>query len=261
MRTGVKRSILAKWSTLAVLLVVCLGGTQALPCDESMRRQHCLDCNADNYCIECTVGYFVAPSMASSSGGHCVRCSDKCLECTSERCTRCETGYISYPDKCIPCEYGCQSCEGFPNKCTSCIDYYKLDMEGECYFRYAILITLCTIVILSSLLALFYYCIGSLRNSTRQRGKSNKENGESILGDEFRQTPTLIVDVTQIGKQSDTSQDLSLVADSNDGIPQVNSPNDSMRHDFFDESQGKSLPGSYNSRSQTSIHLGKQKKQ
>ena len=247
------------WISLGIAAVL-ISGVAALECDETMKRQHCLDCNVDGYCISCQEGFYVSRSMASDTGGHCVKCSLNCLACTAERCTRCETGYISFPDKCIACEYGCQACETTPTNCTSCITHYKLDIAGECYFRYSVFALLGGAIGTVVLLLIFSFCLGSLKRSSGRRFSRGKDDGESILGDEFKQAPTLISDVTQIGKQSEVDKDLSLVIDSADGIPQVNSPEDSIRVDIFDEQTQQTGGNTDQGKNQKLRHFARNKK-
>lgn len=224
-----------------------------------MKKNHCLDCNNENYCLKCETGFYVAPSMASSEGGHCVKCSVNCLSCTVDGCSKCETGFINYPDKCIACATGCFACEESPTKCISCIPHYKLDLAGECYFRYGVVVVLGSIIGLFVILFVFFYCLGSLRRANTRR-ESMKETTESILGDEFRHTPSLISDVTQIGRHTETDKDLSLVMDSHEAAAHVNSGDDSIREDLFGESRERGKSGNQKLRSSNLGHQGKTKK-
>ena len=169
-----------------------------------------------------------------------------CRECTAEKCTKCEKGFINFPDRCIPCEYGCVDCIGFPNNCTSCIEHYKLDMVGECFFRFTIIGILGLIIVLIAMLVGVLHCLNSLRKSSYKSGSVHRDGGESILGDEFKQAPTLIHDVTQIGRQSEIEKDLSLVMDSQNDAGTVNSNEDSIRVDIFEDRSGRNSNISHN---------------
>ena len=133
-------------------------------------------------------------------------------------------------------------------------------MAGECYFRFTVVAILGAVIGLFAFLIVFFYCLSSLRRNSRNQDRVSIKEGDSILGDEFRRTPTLINDVTQIGRQSDLDKDLSLVADSYDAIAQVNSPNDSIREDLFNAAPYKHASELDYSSNQNQIHLGRNKK-
>lgn len=222
---------------IAILLIA--GTATGHECTESMKHNHCLDCTQDNYCVKCADGYYVVPSLVNPEGGHCNKCAEHCLLCTEEKkCTQCEKGFVAFPDRCTPCMEGCLDCYESPSKCRSCQDHYKLDLEGECYFRYTAISILGAAIGLFLLVIMFSCILGSIKRESRKGHKASKDAGESILGDEFKQAPTLISDVTQIGRTSDIDRDLSLVIDPNEIPVQVNSPEDSIREDELFEDSG-----------------------
>jgi hypothetical protein len=187
-----------------------------LPCPAELKLDDkCHECNVDNLCIRCLKGYYLDPIPNSADGGYCIGCPDKCLECDSkDRCTLCREGFVNYPDFCTPCELGCSACSLRPSNCLACEANYKLDSNGECYFRYSLLIILGICVGLLLLFLILCKLMNYiLKEPGRRRGK-NREHHESILGDEYRIDPTFITDVTGIGRQTDLDKnDLSLVAE------------------------------------------------
>lgn len=227
-------------ANICLIVLACFLVSTALceECSDTMKMNHCLDCTEDNYCIRCGDGYYVVPSLVNPKGGHCNKCAEHCLHCLDEkRCTVCDVGFVSYLEKCTACQEGCHECKFSPSNCTSCVNHYKLDMAGECYFRYTVVSMLGAALGLFLLLFLFFYFLGSIKRESRRRSHSNKEAGESILGDEFKQAPTLISDVTQIGRTSNVDKDLSLVIDPSEAPMPINSPEDSIREeDLFEDS-------------------------
>lgn len=217
----------------AAFLLLLVANCICVDCDENMKRANCLDCNEDNYCIKCAKGFYLEKAIGSESGGHCIKCQDRCLECQSkDTCKECSPGYIPFPDKCIACEMGCTACEGTPKNCTACAQHYKLDIAGECYFRYSVLALLGGIVGLYLMMFGFCQCMNSIRKSS-MASPAKREQSESILGDEFRSTPTMISDVTQIGKSEE--KDLSLVIEAHENSPSPRPSDESMRQEIFDE--------------------------
>ena len=202
--------------SVVIIVAILTCATMSIECDDKMKRANCLDCNEDNYCVKCTKGYYVEKAIGSETGGHCIHCPDKCLDCDSkDRCSECVKGYLAFNEKCWPCELGCSACQGLPTNCTTCAEHYILDTKGECYFRYTVIAMLCGTVALYLIMFTFCFCMNAMRKH-QQSSNGKREHSESILGDEFKSYPSLISDVTQIGKYAEQDKDLSLVMDSHD---------------------------------------------
>lgn len=184
-----------------VMFMVCIQAAFGIPCNEN--RPYCNDCYEDMSCKECFDGYYLHKSIPPVySGGYCVACRDNCLLCeTGESCKKCKLGYLNSELGCLQCEPGCIGCEGRLDKCTSCVQNYKMDEEGECYFRYSVIILLLSGIVFITLIACLCRCLAKLARDGKPRSSTKRSDQIiSVLGDEFKSHPTLISDVTGIGR-------------------------------------------------------------
>ena len=95
-----------------------------------------------------------------------------------------------------------------------------MDESEECYFRFTVILLIGGGVLFVLFIACLCKCLNVLSQSDNNRSKSNTvetRNGhmESVLGEEFKSNPTIISDVSGIGKSHDNEhEDLSLVEES-----------------------------------------------
>lgn len=85
----------------------------------------CTHCNATNYCINCTQGYYL-----SSGTNLCVSCTaingcEKCSDGTT--CQLCGPGFfLNGTNKCQECKIGCSTCDA-SSSCFTCSPGFYLD--------------------------------------------------------------------------------------------------------------------------------------
>lgn len=191
------------------------------PC-EGVMADKCVECTEDNRCLfECKTGYFIEPFEEKDTGAYCSACQVNCLSCTDKKkCDKCAPGFLKYPNECIRCDTGCSTCEEKPTMCVNCLSGYLLDTEKECYYRYTLVIMIASALGIFLFFSLLCRCLMNVNKPDRQSIKLARalgETHESILGDEFKKDPTIISDVTGIGKQHEVDEDLSMVEESQVG--------------------------------------------
>lgn len=176
----------------------------------------CKLCTSINACQACISGYYFIRDEDDDTDkikGICKPCHVNCKECTSPiSCTRCEDGFVKQLDKCEACDSSCLTCEGVPAKCTSCSENYRLDTEGSCYYRYSIYIVLAICLGTVFVVFLFSKLVNCVADMTRAKRKGNtpRNKSESILGEEFRSDPSIIQEVSHIGRSTDLGKGSNL---------------------------------------------------
>ena len=98
---------------------------------------------------------------------------------------------------CPVCANGCQTCSYTPNNCTSCTDYYKLDNEAKCYFRYTLQIVLVTAILLLVVLVMIRMLVNCF--SANDKLKPPKKFKQPVLDAESRRNNFFVNDVKKIG--------------------------------------------------------------
>lgn len=230
------------WILVLAVVAVSVQQITSKPC-EGLMADKCENCNDENKCLnECKQGYFIDPVEDRATGAECSACGTHCLKCSGKRvCQECSPGFLNYPNECIRCDVGCSSCEGKPSQCVNCIGGYLLDTEKECYYRYTLVILICSAVGVFIFFSMLCKCLVNVNKPERQSMKAMRgpgESHESILGDEFKKDPTIISDVTGIGKQYEVDQDLSVVEESHVGGA---GHDDSIHLDEFNSRRGSNI--------------------
>jgi hypothetical protein len=219
-----------------------------MPCKDAM-AERCDDCTDENKClIKCKPGFFIDPPSEADIGANCSSCGDFCIKCEKKNsCQQCSEGYLLFTNKCVRCEAGCLTCEEKPNNCISCAGGYLLDTEKECYYRYTLIIMIGAaigIFVFFSLICKFLITTNKPERQSIKVVKNMGESIESILGDEFKRDPTIISDVTGIGKQYEVDQDLSVVEESK-YVDSVH--DDSIRLDEYNSRKNSQMSNHRNS--------------
>lgn len=223
-------------SLLALLLVVSVAASTCPP----HLMQSCESCNVDNFCDVCKLGYF--KEQSASSGDICIPCGLFCNSCTSlDDCTDCQPGFVSSLEGCLKCSPECNTCTLTPENCTSCQAGYLKDSKNQCYYRYTLIAMIGVALGFVLLVMGVFKCLSTIVRERKFNPNSKSQSHESILGEEFRHSPTFISDVNGIGKSmgfEEQDHDLSYVADTRDDGTGLD---DSIRHEeIFDATTGRS---------------------
>lgn len=144
-----------------ILLTILQYLTLAQKCDSKV--QHCVTCKDTNpkACIQCEDNYHL---NKKSSPTTCSKCPTGCLKCSEKKCIQCDEGWFEVKDakelqdSCSKCNSNCKTCSYSSVTCTSCVRFYKVDVDSdECIFRYTILSTFGLII---ASIFLILICIG-----------------------------------------------------------------------------------------------------
>ncbi|EAR81858.2 zinc finger lsd1 subclass family protein (macronuclear) [Tetrahymena thermophila SB210] len=102
---------------------------QCLPC-----QSPCSTCENDaQNCLTCIKYYKL---VSDSQRSYCSPvCDISCQTCTApndfRQCMSCIEGYYLYQNSCLSCSFPCQSCEGSPSNCLSCVQWHSLDPSSN----------------------------------------------------------------------------------------------------------------------------------
>ena len=178
-----------KLATTKLLLLVAFILAQVNSECPSELKDVCLNCDINNQCTQCIIGYYVIE-------GKCLLCQEGCLECSSmTQCSSCISRYTLLNETCVACNSKCSTCQGEPNYCMDCIDGYKLDANHECHYRYTLILLgggACAILV-------FMLLVFTLVNRCVKPRRDNESYG-NVLDDETRiQQKTVMSHKADIG--------------------------------------------------------------
>ena len=195
---------MTKTRAFAILLIlVAMEGVMCYECPEEL-KQTCEECNIDNKCVQCRLGFYL-------EDGICISCLPGCIECLDrDLCQVCTVGYALNMGKCEACQTNCLTCEFEANYCTSCREDYKLDTKNTCHFKYAMILFLCA---LGLVIFVITFLLVGIKKCAARRSKNKPQNYGSVLDDETsskQKFVTVVQDVQDIGKTNDLN-DISVV--------------------------------------------------
>ena len=197
MRSVSSNSVFKQVWLLVILnmLVVSVVGD----CPEQL-QELCLECDINNKCIDCKLGYYV-------SDGICLKCSNECLDCNDgETCITCATGYVLINEVCAPCDKYCIQCEIDPHYCTECKADFKLDADNTCHYRYTLILIITAALLVTCVLGTIFVIVKRCCGNAAAK----PENYGIVLDDETRShMKTVLTHKIDIGK---TNENLDLSA-------------------------------------------------
>ena len=170
-------------------------------CPEELRST-CIECDINNKCVECKLGYYVIE-------GVCLACMTGCVDCEqAASCKACTTGYALNNSLCVQCHKNCVQCIGDPENCVECKEDYNLDINNVCHYKYTIYLLLAATVFVSTLICGIIMIV----RKCAELGRPQMQSYDSVLDDESRRKGALTVvsHVHEIG-QTESDHDISVV--------------------------------------------------
>lgn len=191
-----------------ITISALISASYGYECPESL-KQTCIECDIDNKCVKCKLGYF-------KTQGICLQCDAGCIECRSlQLCDSCDSGFVLKEGLCKGCHANCKTCQFDENYCTSCKSDYKLDDRSMCHYRYALLLFLVAL----GLIIGFLTCIMVLIKKCLSRRRPKPAQYGSVLDKDILRRPyheSKVVSVEEIGKTIEQN-DISVVGNGKGG--------------------------------------------
>ena len=192
----------------SLVLLALLAGLAAaqspLPdsdCPEELAST-CIECDINNKCVECKLGYYVIE-------GVCLACMTGCVDCEQKAsCKACTAGFALNNSVCVECHKNCVQCVDDPENCLECKEDYNLDLNNVCHYKYTLYLLLAATIFVSTLVC----GITVIVRKCAELGRPQLQAYDSVLDDESRRKGALTVvsHVHEIG-QTEDDRDISVV--------------------------------------------------